>query len=223
VTDKTDKQTEPAAPSSQDGGERLIAWARTNSQFLTAAVTVLLVVVAGVWFVGEYRARTALAAQSALDQARLSVQTENYPLAASDLARLIDSYGGTGAAQEAVLLLARVRLFQGQPEVAAQELRAALAEGLSTEFRAPAYAILGVALENAGSHAEAADAYREASRAAVYEFLTAQYLVDAARAALAAGDSAAALADYTTVLEDYAESPSVMEAQVRSGELAARR
>ena len=230
MTDTTDKPTPGGAPSSsQDGAERLLSWARNNTRTLTLAITVLVVVAAGVWFVREYRARTAVAAQSALDQARMSVQSENYPLAASDLTRLIDSSVGTPAAEEGIVLLARVRLLQAQPEIAVQELRAALARGMSDEFRAAAYAVLGIALEDADNPGEAATAYREASRSAPYEFLATQYLLDAARASLSAGDTTAAIQAYDEVLREYPDAPNSIEANstrmgtsaVRIGHLAA--
>ncbi|HEX9690730.1 MAG TPA: tetratricopeptide repeat protein [Gemmatimonadales bacterium] len=217
MTDTTATSDQHQRP--QDQGERLLAWVRNNSRLLSIGVTAIVVLAGGIWFVREYRIRTALAAQSALDAARVSVQAENYPLAASDLTRLIDSYPGTAAAGEAVILLGRVRLAQEQPDVAAQELRAALARGMSGEFLASAYAVLGVALENAGNPADAATAYRQAAEAAAYEFLAAQYLADAGRAATTSGDTSQALELYRMILSAHPESPSAIEAGVRLGEL----
>ena len=47
------------------------------------------------------------------------------------------------------------------------------------KYLAPAYGLLGTALENAKRPAEAADAFRNASKSADLEYLKARYLIDA--------------------------------------------
>src|SRR2546428_11454938 len=53
-----------------------------------------------------------------LEQARLAVDSRNFGLAASELARLVENYAGTRAAQEGTIPLAQVRLAQGQNPLA---------------------------------------------------------------------------------------------------------
>jgi predicted negative regulator of RcsB-dependent stress response len=200
-------------------GEKVVAWIKRYQRPLIAVAAVLVIVAAGVWFVLEYRSRKEEAAQTALEQARFATQSGNLPLAATDLSRLVATYGGTEAADEGVILLAQVRLLQDEASMAADELRKALDGGMASQFRAGAYSLLGAALENLGNMSEAAQAYENAAGAAWYGFLSAQYLNDAGRAYAQAGDTSSAIAAYRKVVNEYSDSPSVTEAEVRIGEL----
>ena len=75
------------------------------------------------------------------------------------------------------------------------------------------------ASENALRPTDAATAYEAAAAAALYPFLRAQFLSDAGRAWLAAGDSAKALAAYRTIAEKLDSTTAAGEAKVRLGEL----
>ncbi len=86
-------------------------------------------------------------------------------------------------------------------------------------FRAQTYGLLGGAYENALRPTDAATAYETAAAAALYPFLRAQFLSDAGRAWLAAGDSAKALAAYRTIAEKLDSTTAAGEAKVRLGEL----
>src|SRR5437667_263508 len=66
---------------------------------------------------------------------------------------------------------------------------------------------------------DAATAYEAAAAAALYPFLRAQFLSDAGRARLAAGDTAQALAAYRTITEKLDSTSAAGEAKVRVGEL----
>ena len=57
-----------------------------------------------------------------LEQARLAVDSRNFGLAASELSQLVENYAGTHAAEEGTILLAQVRLGQGQNQLAIQLL-----------------------------------------------------------------------------------------------------
>jgi predicted negative regulator of RcsB-dependent stress response len=207
----------------QDPGEKLVAWVKRNQRAVIAVAAVVVIVAAGVWFVLEYRSRKEGAAQAALDRARFASQSGNLPLAATDLSRLISTYGGTEASDEAVILLAQVRLLQNEASMAADELRKALGGRMAPQFRAGAYSLLGAALENMGNMADAAQAYEDAAGAAWYGFLSAQYLNDAGRAYTQAGDTTRAIAAYRKIIDEHSDSPSVTEAEVRLGELEAGR
>lgn len=212
---------EPQALPKPEAGEKLVEWLKKNQRTVIGAAAVVVIVAAVVWFTFEYRSRKESAAQSALEQARFATQSGNLPLAATDLSRLIDTYGGTRAADEAAILLAQVRLLQDEPSLAADELREALDGGMDSQFRAGAFSLLGAALENMGNMADAARAYESAAQEAWYGFLAAQYLNDAGRAYTQAGDTASAIAAYRRVVDDYPDSPSVTESRVRLGELQA--
>jgi outer membrane protein assembly factor BamD (BamD/ComL family) len=183
---------------------------------------VLGVVVAGAivgWFVMVSAERKEQFAARSLNQARLAAESGNLPLASSELQRLITTYRGTEAANEAVITLNQVRMVNGQSELAAVGLREFLAADPPEKYVAPAYGLLGAALENAKRWADAANAYMQASNAAELPYLKANYLVEAGRAYRLAGRAAEAAKAYRTILEKYPDGPSFTEAQVRLAEL----
>ncbi|MFQ6045891.1 MAG: tol-pal system YbgF family protein [Gemmatimonadales bacterium] len=201
--------------------ERITGWFRSHRRAVTAVAAGVAVIVLGGWFFITAKQRREAFAQRTLDDARIALQAGNIALAASDLSRLIASYGGTLAADEATVLLAQARLAQQEPGQAVAELREALERGVSEQFLAPINGLLGAALEELGSHAEAASAYLEAARTSWYSRVSAQYLLDAGRAFATAGDTVQALAAYRRVITEHEESPGVLEARVRLAELGA--
>jgi outer membrane protein assembly factor BamD (BamD/ComL family) len=160
----------------------------------------------------------AFAARS-LNQARAAAEAGNLPLASSELQKLIQTYKGTDAAREAVITLNQVRMVNGQSELAAVGLRDFLATKPAAEYAAPAYGLLGSALENSQKWADAGDAFANASRAADLEYLKARYLVDAARAYREGGKTEQALAAYREIIRKYPKTSSFTEAQVRLAEM----
>jgi TolA-binding protein len=180
---------------------------------------VILVVAAGLFWWNQLSTRQSERfASQALGSARLGFESKNYALAASELSRIIANYPGTGAAAEATLLLAQVRLAQGQSQSAIEVLRKFAPEA-GRDYQAQAYGLLGAAYENVGHPKDAAEAYEAAARSARMSFLKAQYLSDAGRAWLAAGDTAKALGAYQTIVTKYDSSSTALEAKVRIGEI----
>ncbi|GEM_PF-1113907 len=170
-----------------------------------------------VWYLLSARTAERNAGRE-LEQGRLAWESKNYPLAASVLSHVIENYASTHAAEEGHLLLAQVRLAQGQWQQAIEVLTRFAPEA-DKNFRAQAYGLLGAAYENAGRSREAAAAYERAAEAALYPFMRAQFLSDAARAWVAAGDTARALGAYRTIVEKLDSTAAVTEAKVRIGEL----
>jgi predicted negative regulator of RcsB-dependent stress response len=212
----TERQT-----ASRDPGQQFIELVAKHRRRLIGGAVAVIALGAGVWFVREYQQRRENAARQTLDQARFATQTGNLALAASDLSRLIASYGGTSAADEAVVILAQVRLLENQAALATQELRQAIDQGLDDQFLAPAYGLLGTALENLGNQTDAGEAYENAADASWYGFLAAQYLSDAGRAFANGGDTARAIAAYERIMRDHETAPTALEARVRLAELRA--
>src|SRR5216684_1975175 len=196
-----------ARPAVQDNDAlaRAIAWIKAHRQFSLWVAVVLVVGGELMWW-------------NALSSARLAFESRNFPLASSELSRIIANYSGTHAAQEANLLLAQVRLAQGQNQSAIDLLRR-FAPDAGREFRAQAYGLLGGAYENVAHPKEAAAAYQLAAEAASMPFLRAQFLSDAGRAWTTAGDTARAVAAYREIVTKLDSTNSVMEAKVRLGEL----
>ena len=184
-----------------------------------AYLAVLLVVAVALFAWNFLSAKTAeRSAGRQIAQGRLALDSKNYPLAASVLSQVVENFSGTHAAQEASILLAQTRLAQGQTQQAIDVLQRS-APRADKYFRGQSYGLLGAAYENALRPRDAATAYEAAATAALYPFLRAQFLSDAGRAWLAAGDTANAVAAYRTIAEKLDSTSTAGEAKVRLGEL----
>ncbi len=211
--------TTPQAPAKQDPVEHTIEWINKHRNQLIVGLTIVVVVALSTFLFTTSQRRKQDFASAELENARAVAAAGNLALAASDLSQLIDTYGGTLAAEEATIVLAQLRLTEGQPAAAMVELRKLLDSGPSSQFAAPAHGLMGNALEQAGNASDAAQEYLAAADAAWYQFLSAQYLLDAGRAFRAAGDSAGAIATYERVVTDFADTDLAVEARVRLNEL----
>jgi TolA-binding protein len=98
-------------------------------------------------------------------------------------------------------------------------LRDYIASKPDAKYLAPAYGLLGAALENSKKFPEAAEAFSNASKSADVDYLKARYLIDTGRAYREGGKNAESIAAYRTVVQKYPKSPSFTEAQVRLAEL----
>ncbi len=189
-----------------------------TNRYLAIGAGVAAVLLIG-WFVVLSSQRKESFGLLALDQARSVAETGNLAQAASDLQKVITTYAGTRAGQEAVITLNQVRLVNGQHELAVVGLQDFLKSGPDKAYRAPAQGLLGRALENAKRPAEAAAAYLAASAAAEVDYLKASYLLDAARSYADAGDRERAISTYRTLLKDLGKTNSRTEAEIRLSEL----
>ncbi|HEX6644945.1 MAG TPA: tetratricopeptide repeat protein [Gemmatimonadales bacterium] len=187
-----------------------------------AAIAVALIALAAWAFVTSGRRKEEFATRALLE-ARLTAERGNLPLAATQFQGVIDTYRGSDAAQEAMIGINQLRLINGQSDLAAVSLREFIASNPEPRFAAPAHGLLGAALENAGLPAEAAAAYQNAANIAAIDYLKAEYLVQAGRALVAAGNQADAEAAYGRVVSEFGETASATEAQVRLSELTAGR
>jgi TolA-binding protein len=195
------------------------AWYRDRWRLIGAAVFAVFLLGVVVWLVlASGRRKEEFAARS-LNQARATAEAGNLPLASSELQRLIETYRGTDAATEAVIALNQVRMVNGQNELAVVGLRDFLAKKPTQKYLAPAYGLLGTALENSKRPAEAAEAFKNASKSADLDYLKARYLVDAGRAYRSAGKTKEAELAYREVIERHPKTSSFTEAQVRLAEL----
>ncbi len=209
---------ERAVPGETSALARLGAWVRAHKRG-AAYVGVVLAVAAGLYGWSLLSAKTAeQSAGRQLAEGRLALDSKNYPLAASVLSQVVENYAGTRAAEEGTILLAQVRLAQGQTQQAIDVLQR-YAPKSDKYFRAQAYGLLGAAYENALRFKDAAPAYQAAADAALYPFLRAQFLSDVGRAWLAVGDTAKAVTAYRTIAAKFDSTSAAGEAKVRLGEL----
>lgn len=200
-------------------GDRIAAWAKGHRKIVGWVVTVLVIAAAlFLWTLSTKRKAEDIAGRN-LAGARFAFENQNLPLAASELSKLIEDYSGTNAAEEGRLLLANLRLMQGQPQQTVAVLKD-YAGGAGRAYRSQAFNLLGGAYENMGRPREAADAYEKGSAAAQLDFFRAQLLDDAGRAWTTAGDTARAIADYQRVVRDFPKETAATEAKVRLAELS---
>ena len=208
----------PTRHADDDTIHRLIEWARGHRNVVTYGLGGLVVAAALVaWNLVASR-RSEDAAGEQLQQARAAFEQRNLPLAASEFARIRENYSGSRAAQEATLLLAQSRLLQGQAQQAIDVLTG-FVESADAPYRAQAYGLLGAAYEEVGKARDAAAAYLRAADASQLPSFKAQFLSDAGRTWVTAGDTAQAVATYQRILRDLPETGPVAEATVRLGEL----
>jgi TolA-binding protein len=217
--------TEQAAPapalSGADAPESLAEWLARNQKLLLLAGAGLLLAGLAAWFVTVSGQRKELFASQQLGGARSIAEAGDLPRAAGEFQRIAEGFRGTDAAQEAVISLNQVRLISGQQELAVVGLQEFIASGPDEKFVAPASGLLGAALENTGKAADAAAAYERASEAATTDYLKADYLTQAARAWMGAGQQDKAIATYQRVVDSYGTTPFATEAKVRLAEIAA--
>jgi predicted negative regulator of RcsB-dependent stress response len=195
------------------------AWVQQNARGVAFGGVALLLLVLGFWWFKASSARKEAFAAQALDQARAAADAGNLPLAASDLARVVDRFSGTNGGNQAAILLAQIRLSQGQTEQAVNGLQTFLASRRPDHVEAAALGLLGTGFEEQGKLREAGEAYRRASASAPLDFLKAQYLIDAGRALAASGDTAGARAALDQVLRQFGRLDQAAEARVRMAEL----
>ena len=208
----------PVKPQRPPFSDRALAWIKAHRQLTSWVGTIVAIgAVLLVWQLSTKRRSEDIASRE-LQSARFAFENQNLPLAASELARVVENYSGTNAAEEGRLLLANVRLLQGQPQQAVQVLQD-YAPGAAKAFRAQAYGLLGAAYENMGRPREAGEAYENGSAAARLDFMKAQMLSDAGRAWTTAADTAKALEVYRRIVKDFPKESTVTEAKVRMAEL----
>lgn len=206
------------SPPPQSSGDRALAWIKAHRQLSSWGGTIIVVAaVLFVWQLSIGRREEEIASRD-LQGARFAFESQNLPLAASALAKVVENHSGTNAASEARLLLANVRLLQGQPQQAVEVLHD-YAPKAGKSYGSQAYGLLGAAYENLGRSREAAEAYEDGARVARLDFQKAQMLSDAGRAWTTVPDTAKAIADYRRIVKDFSKEGNVTEAKVRLAEL----
>lgn len=200
----------------------VVTWFEQHRRAVTIGTMAVAVIAAGVWLTVSSARNKERFAAAALEQARQSAEAGNYPLASSQLQRVIDTYRGTDAALKAAVSINMVRLSSGQANLAAQDLEKFLASNPPKPIAVKAQMLRGAALEDLGKPAEAGAAYLAAAAAGSMDFEKANALLAAGRALGTAGDTAGAIKALEEILAKYKETGVAGIAEVRLGEITAR-
>lgn len=211
----TDLPTVAPAPIAVGRPQGVAAWFDANTRVVTAAVgaAALIAVGAAGW---RYLERSkADRADRALGQA-IAQSAQPGPAGQTALRQVASGYAGTPAGTTAAMLLASSLYDAGQYEQGIRLLRradppAAMHDGILTLTAAGETAL--------GQGRDAARIYLGAAKDAADPQRTARLMSDAARAQLAAGDTAAALATWKSVAARGGDAAA--EARVRLGSLEA--
>jgi predicted negative regulator of RcsB-dependent stress response len=209
----------PVSPD-QTREERLVAWLTANAKTLGIIAGAIALVVVIVLFMAASNRRKEAFARQALENAWGLADAGNVPQASAELQRIATTYRGTDAAVEARLSLNQTRLVAGQNQLAVDDLRQMIGDGLPARFQPSANMLLASGLENLARPAEAAEAFMAAANAAQLDHQKAEALLGAARSYRAAGQTDRAREIYQTIVTDHRETAAFPIAEVRLGELS---
>ena len=209
------------APIREPKAESFLDWFRINSRLVGAAVAVVVAVAFGFWFYNRSAVLKAENADKKLLAAKQSIGSGNMPLAQSDLKKVADQYGGTGAGAEAGMLLAQLKMDQGDNQGAVTVLTDMVHKFPSGPYAASVRALLGDAYEQLGKPAEAAAEYEKAALATALPNERALLMSKLGRAWAAAGKTDKARLTWESLAAQQSSPSMAAEARIRLGELLA--
>jgi len=209
------------APVREPKAESFLDWFRINSRLVGAAVAVVVAVAFGFWFYNRSAVLKAENADKKLLAAKQSIGSGNLPLAQSDLKKVADQYGGTGAGAEAGMLLAQLKMDQGDNQGAVTVLTDLVHKFPSGPYAASVRALLGDAYEQLGKPAEAAAEYEKAALATALPNERALLMSKLGRAWAAAGKTDKARQTWESLASQQSSASLAAEARIRLGELLA--
>jgi predicted negative regulator of RcsB-dependent stress response len=209
------------APIREPKAESFLDWFRINSRLVGAAVAVVVAVAFGFWFYNRSAVLKAENADKKLLAAKQSIGSGNLPLAQSDLKKVADQYAGTGAGAEAGMLLAQLKLEQGDNQGAVTVLTDLAQKIPSGPYAASVRGLLGDAYSQLGKPAEAAAAYEQAALATTLPNERSLLLSKLGRAWVAAGKTDKARETWEALAVQTSSPSLAAEARLRLGELLA--
>jgi predicted negative regulator of RcsB-dependent stress response len=203
-----------------DVGEQRFSefWDR-HRQHLAWVGLVIIVALAAVWFYMRSESLKQEHAETAFQQAIVSVQSGNIPLAESDLKKVVARYAGTNGGAEAAMSLAKIYYQQGKFQVGIDALKTAVSTKGDMQYEA--LVLQGAGYEGMSKWADAAHSYEKAADAARFQEGKAQAQAMAARAFQTGGDKASAAKIWEALIKDP-KSGFQAEGNVRLGELEAQ-
>lgn len=200
------------------GEQRFSEFWDRHRQHLAWVGLVIIVALAAAWFYMRSQSLKQEHAETAFEQAIVSVQSGNIPLAESDLKKVITRYGGTNGGAEAAMTLAKLYYQQGKFQAGIDALKTAISTKGDMQYEA--LVLEGAGYEGMSKWADAARSYQSAADAARFDEGKQQAQAMAARALQAGGDKAGAVRIWEALIKDP-KSGFQAEGNVRLGELQA--
>jgi len=201
------------------GEQRFSEFWDRHRQHLAWVGLVIIVALAAVWFYMRSQSLKQEHAETAFQQAIVSVQSGNIPLAESDLKKVVARYAGTNGGAEAAMSLAKIYYQQGKFQAGIDALKTAVSTKGDMQYEA--LVLEGAGYEGMSKWADAARSYQQAADAARFQEGKAQAQAMAARAFQTGGDKASAAKIWEALIKDP-KSGFQAEGNVRLGELQAQ-
>ena len=196
-------------------------WFELYNKQITWGVVGVAVVAAGIWFYSRSQTLKEEKAERALNTALQSVPG-NYPLAESDLRKLIQRYDATTAGYQAQLALARVLYDEGKYNDGIESLKNGMPKlDKSKDFESAGHLLLAAGYEQSKKFLDAASEFGLAAKAARFDQDRQRHESAEARAYLEAGRTEMAKQIWTRLAAD-SKGTVAGEARVRLGELEAK-
>lgn len=175
-------------------------WAQSNQQLLTAGAVVLILLVAGAIYYGNYQRSLSSQAGNQLEQIHQTIALQDREGAKSELSTFLQRFDGTAYAGEARLLLGELYLETDDPQQAL-----AVLEPVAGSPREPlelqAAGLLAAAYEQEGRIDEAEELYLTIADRSELDFQVRDALESAARIRADRGDLQGAIALYEQILD----------------------
>ena len=199
----------------------LMEWFQATTRWISIGAAVVVVAGAGWWIYSQSKLRKEQNASQALFMAKQSMQAGNLVLAQSDLSKLVSRYKGTSSGSEGAMILAQIDYDQAKYQEGITVLESA-AESAPGPMEVQMRSLIGdgyLSMKNAGS---AAKEFEKAAELAGRDIERANQRARAARAYMAAGDTAKARQIWADLAADESIPSVAAEAKVRLGEMTAR-
>ncbi len=188
-------------------------------EILMAAGGVILIAVI-LFFVFSSKAKSERKAAELLGKANMQLQAGSIEAAVSDLQTVVNKYGGTGSAEQAIFFLAYANFYTGN-YVQAQSLFEKYLQKYKEDQLLSASAQAGIAdcHMQTGNFVLAAENFVKAASLYPDNFSTPQYLLNAAFAYLKADQKDRAKEILNKLINEYPDSREVSRAKIQLAEL----
>ena len=210
-----------SASLSDDPIESVTSWLQANSKPLLMAVGGVAVAAAAVLVYRSTTASTREKASAALYEAQTPFVQGKLPEAQKELEKVATRYASTASGQQAAVLLGQALYQQDKVDEGIKALEKALGSA-SPEFKSVIEALIAAGYEQKKDMVKAAEHYAKAAAAASFKAEKYNHQANQARSLMVAGKNDEA----RKIWEELAKldgEPAQQEANVRLGELAAKR